>query len=211
MDSMFSTQDPEYHKALKRPVSQKFSMTSIRTLERLVDSCTQIFTDSIRDLAGLPVDLGEWLQWYAFDAIGMITFHRTFGFMERREDVSRMIEGLEFGLRYGGIVGQVPGLHPWLLGNPQLLSLQQKLLPNLPLPIVIATNVSSHAASLIFILVVLILQQMVLESLKLYDEQEQGASDPRTDFLAFLRQQEQKKEGAKMGSRDMMNHLMNNL
>jgi cytochrome P450 len=60
MESMFSTQDPEYHKDLKRPVAQKFSMSSIKKLEYLVDSCSQIFVDAMIDMEGEKVDLGTW-------------------------------------------------------------------------------------------------------------------------------------------------------
>lgn len=60
MESMFSTQDPEYHKDLKRPVAQKFSMSSIKKLEYLVDSCSQIFVDAMIDMEGERVDLGTW-------------------------------------------------------------------------------------------------------------------------------------------------------
>jgi hypothetical protein len=117
MESLFTTRDPDHHRALKRPVAGKFSMTSLRTMEPLVDDCSDIFIHSMRDLEGQVVDLGAWLQWYAFDVIGMITFNRRFGFMEERKDILNMISSLEFGLKYAGLVGQVPGLHPWLVGN----------------------------------------------------------------------------------------------
>jgi hypothetical protein len=71
----------------------------------------------MKDLEGQQIDLGAWLQWYAFDVIGAITFQRRFGFMEKREDVQDMIGGLESGLQYAGIVSQVPSLHGWLMGN----------------------------------------------------------------------------------------------
>lgn len=117
MPSMFSVRDPIAHQALRRPVAQKFSMSSIKSLEPFADECTGIFIDAMRDLEGQQVDLGAWLQWYAFDVIGAITFQHRFGFMERREDVQGMIGGLEAGLRYGGVAGQVPWLHSWTVGN----------------------------------------------------------------------------------------------
>ncbi|KAI8649573.1 hypothetical protein NCS55_01457400 [Fusarium keratoplasticum] len=107
MDSMFTTTDPQEHKALKRPVAQKFSMSSLRTLEYLVDPCSDIFTKAMLDLQGQVVDLGEWAQWYAFDVIGAITFSRRFGFMENRKDVKDIISGIELGLAYAGIIGQM--------------------------------------------------------------------------------------------------------
>lgn len=117
MDSLFTVRDPDHHKALKRPVAGKFSMTSLLSMEPLVDKCSLIFAESMRDLEGEIVDLGEWVQWYAFDVIGMITFNRRFGFMEERKDILDMISSIETVLKYAGIVGQVPDVHSWLAGN----------------------------------------------------------------------------------------------
>lgn len=75
------------------------------------------------------VDLGIWLQWYAFDVIGAITFRRKFGFMEERRDIHDIIAGIEGGLWYGCICGQLPEFHPWLLGNHTLMNV---LLKNIP-------------------------------------------------------------------------------
>lgn len=51
--------------------------------------------------------------------------------------------------------------------------------------------------------------QMVLDSINEYD---MGLTDTeeRIDFLVFLRQQ-QRSTGTSMGTRELMNHLMNNL
>lgn len=117
MASMFSTRDPVRHQALRRSVSQKYSMSSIKALEPVVDECSEIFTLAMKNLEGKPVDLGVWLQWYAFDVIGAITFQRRFGFMEKQEDILGMIGGIDGALRYAATIGQVPGFHRWLMGN----------------------------------------------------------------------------------------------
>ncbi|KAH7136224.1 cytochrome P450 [Dactylonectria macrodidyma] len=187
MNSMFTSVDPEEHKALKRPVSQKFSMTSIRTLEYLVDPCSEIFTEAMLDLQGQVVDLGEWVQWYAFDVIGAITFSRRFGFMEKRQDINHIIAGLETGLCYAGIVGQMPWLHRYLLGNLTVRGIFRKLGVRDPIHIV---------------------TEMVLDCIKEYDSQPPPTD--RGDFLAYFRQ-EQKSTGNMMSRRDLMNHLTNNL
>lgn len=143
MDSMFTTISPEEHKALKRPVAQKFSMTSIRTLKYLIDPCTDIFARAMLDLQGQEVDLGTWLQWYAFDVIGAITFSRRFGFMEEKQDINHIVSGIEAALKYGGIVGMIPSLHPYLFGNMMFRKVLFKLGSRDPLPIV--TDVSTAA------------------------------------------------------------------
>ncbi|KPM41703.1 hypothetical protein AK830_g4860 [Neonectria ditissima] len=187
MNSMFTAVDPDEHKSLKRAVSQKFSMTSIRTLEYLVDPCSEIFTEAMLDLQGQVVDLGEWVQWYAFDVIGAITFSRRFGFMEKRQDINHVIAGLETGLLYAGIVGQVPWLHRFLLGNVTLRRISRILGAWDP---------------------ILIVTDMVLDCITEYDRH--PPSVDRGDFLAYFRQQ-QKSTGNSMSRQELMNHLMNNL
>ncbi|KAJ5897370.1 cytochrome P450 [Penicillium tannophilum] len=189
MPSMFSVRDPIAHQALRRPVAQKFSMSSIKSLEPFADECTGIFIDAMRDLEGQQVDLGAWLQWYAFDVIGAITFQHRFGFMERREDVQGMIGGLEAGLRYGGVAGQVPWLHSWTVGNlwvGKFLAAQ----PFIGTPDPLRTMFT----------------QTCIDD---YDRQPAQQHGDRPDFLAWLRSEETK--GKPMSNRDIMNHLSNNL
>ena len=135
MQSLFATRDAEYHKVLKRPVAQLFSMTSMKSYETYIDECTKIFMDIMLELQGQSIDLGMWLQFYAFDVIASITFQRRFGFMEQRMDIDNMIGRLLFALQYGKIIGQFPGLHPWLIGNKRLLNTIEALGISLPDPL----------------------------------------------------------------------------
>ena len=129
---MFTTRDPAYHKTLKRPVAQLFSMTNMKNYETYADECTQIFIDALRDLQGQTVDLSAWCQWYAFDVIACITFQRRFGFMEQRRDIGNMIGDLDSAIQVSKVAGPFPELHPWLMGNTRLLQALQWL--GIPLP-----------------------------------------------------------------------------
>jgi hypothetical protein len=119
MESVFTARDVSYHKALKSQVAHLFSMTNMRNYEPHVNECNAIFMSAMEEMArdNRIVDLAIWLQWYTFDVIGNITFQRRFGFMERREDVDEMIKGIDDGLGYVKIIGQFPGLHPWIMGS----------------------------------------------------------------------------------------------
>ena len=125
MPSMFSVREPAQHQALRRPVAQKFSMSSMKAMEPFADDCNDIFIEAMTDLEGKAVDLGTWLQWYAFDVISAITFHRRLGFMEQRKDVENMIGDISQGLAVLATIGQVPSFHPWLLGSKWLPMLMQ--------------------------------------------------------------------------------------
>ncbi|KAJ5697351.1 hypothetical protein N7488_011035 [Penicillium malachiteum] len=134
----------------------------------------------MKDLEGQRVDLGEWLQWYAFDVIGAITFQQRFGFMEQREDVQNMIADLEVGLKYAGVVGQVPSLHSWMIGNiwvGKFLAMQ---------PFVHAPDPLRS-----------IFTQKCIDD---YDSQSAAQHSDRPDFLAWLRSEEAKGKPMLAGS-----------
>lgn len=118
--NLFSTRDEKYHRDQKRQVANAFSMTSLLDLEPAVDSCTEIFTAQLRTFADseTPIDLGTWLQYYAFDVVGEFTFARRLGFLEEGRDIDGMIGAIHGMLVYASLCGQVPEMHKVLLGNP---------------------------------------------------------------------------------------------
>lgn len=105
-------------------------MASLKDMEPLVDECAEIFMNAMHDLAGQKIDFGEWLQWYAFDVVANITFNDTYGFMDRRQDVGNMIQGVDFAMWYSSIAGLVPWIHKWALGNPTTIWLISKFGPS---------------------------------------------------------------------------------
>lgn len=123
LESMFSTRDPVEHKHLKTPVAGAFALSTMRQLEPLVDECSDIFIDAMMKRSPAVIDLGTWVQYYAFDVIGAITFLKRFGFMEQGRDVNNMIGLIEDGLVFLSTISFIPGLHRWLLGNARLMKI----------------------------------------------------------------------------------------
>ena len=145
--NLFSTLDEKYHDEQKKKVGGAYSLGQLLKMEPAVDSCIRLFMSRLSDLVkqGGPIDLGQWLEFYAFDVIGEITFSKKMGFLERGKDVDGMIGSIEgryppklallysfmvirgltadkgplLGmLKYNARCGQVPGMHKYLLGNP---------------------------------------------------------------------------------------------
>ncbi|GAD97031.1 putative P450 monooxygenase [Paecilomyces variotii No. 5] len=114
----FSIRNEAAHTVLKRPVAHAYAMSSLLELEPMADECCRIFEEKLDAMQDKPFDLGVWLQWYAFDVISSITFSNRFDFMKNEEDVAGIISAIEGRLIYNSVIGQVPSLHPWLLGNP---------------------------------------------------------------------------------------------
>jgi cytochrome P450 len=118
--NLFSTRDPVYHREQKKKVAGAYSLTSLLECEPAVDSCTELLMSRLDRwaTAGKPVDLGAWLQYYAFDVVGEVTFAKKLGFLDMGGDVDGMMSTIEGILEYASLCGQVPEMHPLLLGNP---------------------------------------------------------------------------------------------
>lgn len=128
--TIFSVRDETIHKAIKRPVANAYSMSTMRELEPMNDACSEIFLRKLDGMVGTDVDLGKWLHWYAFDVISSITFSDRLGFMEQEEDIGGIINAIEGRLVYCSVVGQAPWLHKYcLLGNPFVERLANRFIP----------------------------------------------------------------------------------
>jgi hypothetical protein len=95
--NLFSTRDEAYHRAQKRPVANAYSLTSLLVKEDAIDSCSTLFMYKLGQFADQKrsIDLGAWLQYYAFDVVGELSFAKKLGFIEKGEDVDGMMEAIE--------------------------------------------------------------------------------------------------------------------
>lgn len=127
--NLFGDRDARRHAANRRQYQNTYSMSSLVNYESFVDDCADLFCQrleemSARDGWGRAVDMGHWLQCYAFDVIGMITYSKRIGFLDLGEDVGGVMQNLEDHLAYASLIGIYPWLHPivfpirnWLAGS----------------------------------------------------------------------------------------------
>ncbi|KAL3487074.1 cytochrome P450 [Aspergillus germanicus] len=135
LQSLFNTRDEGFHARLRRAVASGYAMSTLVEFEPLVESTITAFLGQLEErYATQPegekknneeeksskalCDFGQWLQFYAFDVIGELTFSKRLGFVERGEDVDGIIGSLEWLLRYAAVIGQLPILDSLFLKNP---------------------------------------------------------------------------------------------
>ncbi|KAK1703418.1 cytochrome P450 [Colletotrichum acutatum] len=120
--TLFSTVDEQHHSAIRRPVSSTYAMGNVVALEKGVDELIKALLGRLdKFAAGQEVcDIGMWLQFYAFDVIGKITFGRPLGFLSEEKDVDGIIKSLIRAQDYVAVIGQIPWLDYLLLKNPLL-------------------------------------------------------------------------------------------
>jgi hypothetical protein len=83
-------------------------MTALVQYEPFVDATTEVFLDQTEKLFTSQkkvCNFAEWLQFYAFDVIGHITYSKRHGFIDRGEDVDGMVAYLGKLFSYVAPVG----------------------------------------------------------------------------------------------------------
>lgn len=97
--------------------------------EPLVDSCTSFFLERTQQLfanTGKTCSFSRWIQFFAFDVIGEITWSRRLGFVENNRDVDNIIKTVDGFQDYGTVIGQNPWMDRLLVKNPIKLFLESK-------------------------------------------------------------------------------------
>ncbi|KAI8163998.1 Cytochrome P450 monooxygenase andK [Colletotrichum sp. SAR 10_70] len=128
LQSLFSTTDNNFHSQFRRCVNSAFSMSALVQYEPFVDNTTKLFLSQTEKLfAGNPegCDFTTWLQFYAFDVIGEITYSKRHGFIEKNEDIDGIVAYLSKLFLYVAPIGQIPLLDRLFLKNPIYLKLSQ--------------------------------------------------------------------------------------
>lgn len=106
----FPARDEKEHSERRRIVNNAYSMSSVLESEKAIDSCTQLFRETMRDFArqNSVVDLGLWINMYAFDVLGELFYGKMFGCMSERRDIGNYMKAIDSLLPAFTIGGTVP-------------------------------------------------------------------------------------------------------
>jgi cytochrome P450 len=119
---LFAERSESIHSAQRRLVASTYSMSSLKDLQQYVDTTILKFMSCLEERMNQEIDLGMWLQLFAFDVIGEVTFSKPFRFLAAGMDDGSFAQ-IESALRSAAWIGQVPWLYwvhdrlsPWI-GN----------------------------------------------------------------------------------------------
>jgi hypothetical protein len=98
-------------------------MSNMRSFEKYVDSTISVFFEQLQNRfvsTGKECDLGTWLQWFAFDFMGEITFSKRLGFLEQAKDIGDITENIWKYFKKTSPVSQIPWVDSLWTKNPIL-------------------------------------------------------------------------------------------
>lgn len=133
--------DEGYHARYRRCVNNTFAMSSLVSYEPLVDSTTALFlsqTEKLFASRNATCSFSQWLQFFAFDVIGELTWSKPIGFIEKNQDIDGIIGFISSFLDYAGPVSSSiptisqPKLH--VSKNPKSKILPTKTSTDRPTP-----------------------------------------------------------------------------
>jgi hypothetical protein len=116
LPSLFSTTSESFHASLRRCVNSAFSMSTLIQYEPFVDSTTVLFlsqTEKIYAEKGEACDFSRWLQFYAFDVIGEMTYSKRHGFLEENKDIDGIVGYISSLFNYVAPVRPFPLFSPF--------------------------------------------------------------------------------------------------
>ncbi|KAI5922089.1 cytochrome P450 [Camillea tinctor] len=126
--SVFTLQDNEMHKNRRRKVSALYSMSTMVSYEEAVDKMTTVCVRKLHQFSEEKrlVAIPHFMQYYAFDVIGEITFNKSFGMMEKEGDTTGLIPDIRSGNDALGYLGVIPDIVPWVYGLRSLVGILPK-------------------------------------------------------------------------------------
>lgn len=97
-------------------------MSTLVSFEPYVDTTMRMFCEQLTsrfiDAGSYNCDFGQWLQMFAFDVIGQLTFSKPLGFLESGTDVDNVMARLWGMFQQTSLASQMPWLDYVWTNNP---------------------------------------------------------------------------------------------
>ncbi|SPQ24146.1 bf063f20-0ead-4d8d-8658-a664e452a012 [Thermothielavioides terrestris] len=126
--AIFTARDEELHKRIKSPVAPLYSLSNAVKSEPFIDEVLDVLFDQLDarfEKSQATFDLADWLQFFAFDVMGTMTFSRRYGFLETGRDVQGILATIWNFMLTVGPMTQVPWLDKLLHKNAVMASFRK--------------------------------------------------------------------------------------
>ncbi|KAI1924231.1 hypothetical protein LOZ65_003126 [Ophidiomyces ophidiicola] len=109
---LFGERNEDIHRGQRRLVSNIYSLSNMKKLEPYVNNTVKLFLSNVFKADKRSINLSLWIQLFAFDVIGEVTFSKPFGFLKSGTD-NGTFQQIDNTLACAAWVGYMPWLY-WL-------------------------------------------------------------------------------------------------
>ncbi|KAL9588621.1 MAG: hypothetical protein Q9203_002567 [Teloschistes exilis] len=130
LPAVFNTRDEALHKQIKSPIAPLYSLSNTISYEVHVDQVLDVMFNQLDSRfveTEQTFDLGNWLQYFAFDVMGTLTFSKRYGLLEQGHDVNGMLETIWNFMIDAAPFTQIPWLDDWWRKNSVAVALRGSL------------------------------------------------------------------------------------
>lgn len=97
--SVFTAEDDVANREMKQHIAVYFSLSyTVSSFEERVDNVIRMFFDRLDRqfvATGAHFDLTRWFKFFSYDAMGLITFSRPYGYLQHGSDFSGIMEDVK--------------------------------------------------------------------------------------------------------------------
>ncbi|OOQ88637.1 putative cytochrome P450 [Penicillium brasilianum] len=123
--SVFTAEDDATNRQMKKHISVYYSLSwAVSTFEERIDNAIKMFFDELDCqfiATGSHIDLTNWLKFFSYDSMGMMTFSRPYGYLKHGNDVHGIMASVKRANLVIAPMTQVPWLD-WLLHKNDLIN-----------------------------------------------------------------------------------------
>ncbi|KAL1635189.1 hypothetical protein SLS56_001943 [Neofusicoccum ribis] len=101
------TRDIDDHQRRKRGWDRALSLKSIAKYDENIQGAAKELVDLLLDSKGKPVDITEYMSWFAYDVMGLVGFGRDFGQLRTRGGDSA-VQGLREQMKFLAFMKHIP-------------------------------------------------------------------------------------------------------
>ncbi|KAG8668305.1 hypothetical protein FPOAC1_007684 [Fusarium poae] len=116
--SVFTADNDSANRNMKQHIALYFSLSyTVSSFEQRIDNAILMFLDQFDRqfvTTGSSCDLTRWFKFFSYDAMGLMTFSRPYGYIEKGGDSTAIIDDVKNSMLTIGPMTQMPWLD-WLL------------------------------------------------------------------------------------------------
>ncbi|KAG9201710.1 hypothetical protein G6514_005519 [Epicoccum nigrum] len=117
-ENIFSTRDIHWHARYRKHVEGSYEMSQLKRKESEIDGLVGLLLSQLDDSSGKLVDLPRAIHYFTFDAGGVFSFSRPFGFLKKRGDIDGILKTMRNGAKILHMLAYVPLAQMWIDKNP---------------------------------------------------------------------------------------------